>query len=100
MGHATAAYLGYIYNKDYIYVYEALRVKQINSLVRETMFEAAEILHSMYPDEFTINDLTVHIIDLIERMIVFKANEKHMQGLGEITRMFYSYNDPDYKLYR
>lgn len=94
LGHATAAYLGYIYNKEYIYVYEALEVKQINSSVRETMFEAAEILHSMYPDEFTIDDLSFHIDDLIERFAnrflkdtIFRIGMDLFRKLGPEDRM-------------
>ena len=67
LGHSSAAYAGYLYNPRFTYLYEALSVTEIYNYVRETMLQAAEILLSKYPGEFTLNQLTEHIDDLIFR---------------------------------
>lgn len=67
LGHATTAYLGYICNPNFIFLYEALEVPEIFSAVRETMFQAATILHKKYPADFTMEALVDHIDDLLSR---------------------------------
>ncbi len=67
LGHATAAYLGYLSNPEFVYLYEALANEQIHRDVRDTMLQSANILLKKYPDEFTINTLTDHIDDLLSR---------------------------------
>jgi len=67
LGHATTAYLGFMYNPKFVYLYEALAVSEIKTVVRDTMLQAADILQKRYPEEFTLEDLTVHTDDLISR---------------------------------
>jgi mannitol-1-phosphate 5-dehydrogenase len=67
LGHATTAYLGYKYNPDFVFLYEALAVQEIKNSVRETMLQAVDILLKKYPDEFTLEALTAHTDDLISR---------------------------------
>ncbi len=67
LGHATTAYLGYKYNPKFVFLYEALAVPEIKTTVRETMLQAAAILLKKYPDEFTLEALTEHTVDLISR---------------------------------
>jgi mannitol-1-phosphate 5-dehydrogenase len=67
LGHATAAYLGYLYDPEFIFLYEALNIPEIYQEVRETMLQAADILLEKYPDEFTAEALTLHIDDLLVR---------------------------------
>lgn len=67
LGHATAAYLGYLFNPQYIYLHEALANDMIHHDVRDTMLEAAGILLRKYPGEFTTETLTDHIDDLLRR---------------------------------
>jgi len=67
LGHATTAYLGYLHNPKFVYLYEALAVPHIALKVRETMLQAAAILEKKYPDEFTHKALVEHIDDLIAR---------------------------------
>jgi mannitol-1-phosphate 5-dehydrogenase len=67
LGHSAAAYIGYIFNPNMIYVYEALAIPEIFRNVRETMLQAAEILIKKYPGEFTLKDLDEHINDLLSR---------------------------------
>lgn len=67
MGHATAAYLGYLAYPNSIFLYEVLSDSQVREAVRNTMLQSADILLKKYPDEFTIETLTYHIDDLIRR---------------------------------
>ncbi len=67
LGHVACAYLGYVSDPAYTYIYEVLENERNKTLVRETMLEAAAILKSMYPEEFTNKDLKEHIDDLIDR---------------------------------
>ena len=67
LGHATTAYLGFLYNPEFVYLFEALAEKKIYKQVKETMLQAADILLKIYPDEFTFNALTDHIDDLLLR---------------------------------
>jgi mannitol-1-phosphate 5-dehydrogenase len=67
LGHAAAAYSGYLFNSDFIYIYEALSVPEIYKLVRETMLQSARILLIKYPDEFSESMLIDHIDDLLYR---------------------------------
>lgn len=67
LGHATTAYLGYLYDPNFIYLYEALTVEDIKKQVRATMLQAADILLTKYPEEFTYNALVEHIDELLYR---------------------------------
>ncbi len=67
LGHAAAAYLGYVYNPTFIYLYEALEIPEIYNEVKEAMQEAAGALQKKYPEEFTMEALQNHIDDLLSR---------------------------------
>ena len=67
LGHATAAYLGYLDNPANVYMYEALAVPGVFNQTRETMLQSADILMKKYPGEFSCQDLTRHIDDLLRR---------------------------------
>lgn len=67
LGHASAAYLGYLANPNLIFLYEVFSDSQLKDKVRNTMIQAAEILLKKYPDEFTSESLINHIGDLINR---------------------------------
>jgi len=69
LGHAAAAYVGYLYNNNFVYLYEALSVKKIYNQTKKIMQQAAEILMKEYPDEFTKKDLRDHINDLLGRFM-------------------------------
>jgi mannitol-1-phosphate 5-dehydrogenase len=68
LGHAVIAYLGYLYNKDFIYVHEALAVEELYKKTRDTMMQSAAILIKEYPEEFTLKDLERHTESLIKRI--------------------------------
>jgi len=67
LGHATAAYLGYLYDPKFIFLYEPLNIPEILNEVRNTMLQAADLLLIKYPDEFTVESLTDHVDDLLSR---------------------------------
>lgn len=67
LGHATAAYLGYLAHPATTFLYEVLSDSQLKKKVRNTMLQAADILLKKYPDEFTLGSLTDHIDDLLHR---------------------------------
>lgn len=67
LGHATAAYMGYLYDQGFVYIYEALAVPAVHDAVRNTMLQSAELLLKKYPGEFSPEDLTGHIDDLLSR---------------------------------
>jgi mannitol-1-phosphate 5-dehydrogenase len=67
LGHATAAYLGFLAHPSSTFLYEVLSDCQLKEKVRNTMLQAANILLRKYPDEFTIESLTEHIDDLLKR---------------------------------
>jgi mannitol-1-phosphate 5-dehydrogenase len=67
LGHAAAAYIGYLYDPRLTYLYEALAFKDILDPVRNAMKQSAGVLMAKYPGEFTMDDLVLHIDDLLIR---------------------------------
>jgi mannitol-1-phosphate 5-dehydrogenase len=67
LGHATAAYLGFRKYPHAIYIYQVLADREIFETTRQTMLQSADILMALYPGEFTMEQLTEHIDDLIYR---------------------------------
>lgn len=67
LGHATVAYLGFESFPDAKYIYEVLEDRTILEKVRKTMLQSADILQTLYPEEFTHKDLEDHINDLLNR---------------------------------
>jgi len=67
LGHATAAYSAYLQDSNSVYLYEALADKTILQFTRRVMDQSAQILRKAYPGEFTLDDLSEHIEDLLQR---------------------------------
>jgi mannitol-1-phosphate 5-dehydrogenase len=67
LGHAAAAYYGHYLLPNAPYMHEVLENKKVFEFARQVMYEAAELLMSVYPNEFTVEDLTHHINDLLSR---------------------------------
>lgn len=67
LGHATAAYLGYGKNPEWVYLFEALQDPEVFQTTRATMLQSADILRALYPGEFTNDQLAAHIEDLLHR---------------------------------
>ena len=67
LGHAAVAYLGYQSHPEATYIWEVLSDKSLYCCVRQTMLQSADILHALYPEEFTKKQLDEHIDDLLNR---------------------------------
>ena len=67
LGHATAAYLGFMKHPRAVYIYEVLDDSEIFDNTRNTMLQSADILMALYPVEFTLAQLEAHIDDLLHR---------------------------------
>ena len=94
LGHSTAAYIGYLYNPEFVYLYEALAVTEILDYTRTTMQQSSEILLARYPGEFTHNDLNEHINDLLNRFrnkalgdTIFRVGCDLLRKLGHEDRL-------------
>jgi mannitol-1-phosphate 5-dehydrogenase len=94
LGHSTAAYIGYLFNPDFNFLYQALEVREIFDFARVTMLQASEILLILYPGEFTAADLTAHIDDLLARFMnkslgdtIFRVGCDLMRKLGPEDRL-------------
>jgi mannitol-1-phosphate 5-dehydrogenase len=67
MGHACAAFLGFMKNRNVQLISEALKDSLTRETVRRTMMQSMEVLLAMYPQVFDRNSLMAHIDDLLER---------------------------------
>jgi len=93
LGHATAAYYGYSLHPEMIYMYEVLDDPEVLHFTRAVMLQSAAVLVKCYPDDLTINDLVLHIDDLIERFrnkslkdTVYRVGQDLVRKLGEGDR--------------
>ena len=94
LGHATISYLGYLYDKKFIYLYEALAIGELYDRTKKTMMQSAEILVKEYPDEFTKKDLKNHIDDLLKRFTnkalgdtIYRVGRDLLRKLGPEDRL-------------
>jgi mannitol-1-phosphate 5-dehydrogenase len=67
LGHTTTAYYGYYKHPEATYLYEVLQDETVLQFTKGVMLQSAEVLLNIYPDDFTDNDLTEHIDDLLFR---------------------------------
>ncbi|MEM1582553.1 MAG: mannitol-1-phosphate 5-dehydrogenase [Candidatus Bathyarchaeia archaeon] len=67
MGHAVAAYLGYLTDPSLKYVWEAISNPHIHKAVLRAMWESGEALIREYPGEFNGENMREYIDDLIRR---------------------------------
>ena len=67
LGHAAAAYYGFYQHPDAVYMFEVLDDDEVFRFTRNVMLQSANILRSVYPDDFTSSDLDGHIDDLLHR---------------------------------
>ncbi len=94
LGHAATAYWGFFYDSRFQYIWEALEVPRIFSTIRDTMLQAAALLLRKYPEEFTIEQLTDHIDDLLSRFrnkalgdTIYRVGCDLMRKLGPEDRL-------------
>ncbi|MEI6876791.1 MAG: mannitol-1-phosphate 5-dehydrogenase, partial [Spirochaetota bacterium] len=67
MGHAASAYLGYRRDPAITYLWQALELPGVASLVKSAMAESAAALAAAYPDSLDRAGLQEHIDDLLSR---------------------------------
>ncbi len=67
LGHACAAYIGYIAHPEKQLIAQVLEDPAVFNQVRKTMLQSMEILLHIYPKVFTKKDLERHIDDLLLR---------------------------------
>ncbi len=97
LGHATAAYFGHLKHPEFMYMHEVLGDMEVFDFTRKVMQESAVILMMAYPDEFTKEDLWVHIDDLLTRFCnrnlgdtVFRVGSDLARKLGSDDRFMRS----------
>jgi len=67
LGHATAAYYGHFLYPEAVYMYEILDHIEVKEFTRDVMLQSADILQTVYCDDFPAGELEKHIDDLIFR---------------------------------
>lgn len=67
LSHATAVYYGNYLHPKKVFLYELLADARVLEFTQSVMQEAAEILLSLYPEDFTNESLQLHIDDLLVR---------------------------------
>ena len=67
LGHAAAAYAGFLAEPSAIYLADVLKNQAVKKFTRSTMLQSAEVLIRKYPGEFMRMDLTEHVDDLLLR---------------------------------
>lgn len=94
LGHATAAYSGFIKYPQRPFMYEVLADEKISSFTRDTMLQSGSILQELYPGEFSDSDISEHIDDLIFRFrnrslgdTVFRVGMDLYRKLGRDDRL-------------
>jgi len=94
LGHAAAAYIGFLKFPGKTYLYEILEDQEIRIAVRDTMLESAGVLLQLYPGEFNLPELQLHIDDLLGRFqnralkdTVFRVGCDLMRKLGPDDRL-------------
>lgn len=93
LGHATAAYYGYYRHPEATYMFEVLNDPEVFRLTRETMMQSAAVLQFVYPNDFSSDDLTAHVDDLLSRFqnkalkdTVFRVGQDLARKLGPDDR--------------
>jgi mannitol-1-phosphate 5-dehydrogenase len=75
LSHAATAYLGFLKNKDYTFIWQAISDPQIKEKVYQVMVQSAAALIAEYPDEFNTEMLNKHINDLLHRYLNKKLGD-------------------------
>jgi mannitol-1-phosphate 5-dehydrogenase len=75
LGHSVIAYQAHARYPELVYTWQALEKKDILNITRSTMRQSANILHHMYPEEFSMDQLDQHIEDLLKRFANRSLND-------------------------
>lgn len=94
LGHATAAYFGYMKFPNSTYLYEVMGKEDVYGTVRAAMLQAVDILIKLYPGEFTKEDLVNHTDDLLHRFsnkalgdTIYRVGQDLYRKLGPEDRL-------------
>ena len=94
LGHAAAAYYGFLKYPQFKYLYELLADKEIENFARSSMMQSGRILQKMYPGQFTNDHIIDHIEDLLMRFqnknlgdTVFRVGMDLYRKLGREDRL-------------
>jgi len=66
-GYEALSYIAYLYNPNWVYLYEALAEEKVKNATHNVMQQAGRILQSKHPGEFSNEHISEHINDLLER---------------------------------
>ncbi len=69
LGHAAAAYFGFLKHPDKLFLYQVLSDAEIYDQTYQVMNQSAAILRKKYPGEFSRQELEAHIHDLLQRFM-------------------------------
>lgn len=93
LGHATAAYFGHYKHPDTTYIHEVLIDNEVYIFVRDVMLQSASILEELYPEDFTSDNLTGYVDDLLIRFqnnflkdTVFRVGKDRIRKLAPDDR--------------
>ncbi len=93
LGHAVTAYFGSFNHPEATYIYEVLDDPQVYGLAKDAMLQSANILQAVYPNDFSMEDLTLHIEDLLSRFrnkalkdTIFRVGQDLFRKLGPDDR--------------
>jgi mannitol-1-phosphate 5-dehydrogenase len=89
LGHATAAYFGFFKRPEKKYLYEVLDDTEVFDFTKDVMLQSADLLQIAYPDEFTSDELTQQVDDLLIRFrnkalrdTVYRVGQDLIRKLG------------------
>lgn len=93
LGHATAAYYGHFKFPDAVFLSELMEDTGVTDFTRSVMRQSADVLLKVYPSDFTREDLSEHIEDLLWRFknkalgdTIFRVGNDLMRKLGKDDR--------------
>lgn len=93
LGHATLAYMGSFKHPQAICIYEVLEDPEVHDFVKAVMLQAARVLATVYPGDFSLEELEAHVEDLLFRFqnkalrdTIFRVGQDIPRKLGPEDR--------------
>jgi mannitol-1-phosphate 5-dehydrogenase len=94
LGHAAAAYIGFVAHPERAYLWEALEQPRLEDIARAAMWESGNALIAAYPAEFDRRNQGEHIEDLLTRFrnrrlgdTVYRVGRDLYRKLGPADRV-------------
>jgi len=94
LGHAAAAYLGFVAHPGRIYLWQMLEDRRVEAVARSAMWESARALIAEYPAEFDRTNQGEHIEDLLRRFrnrrlgdTIYRVGRDLFRKLGPADRI-------------